>query len=582
MPKRTAEVSTASPRISESAMTTLDDIRGEEEERRQPNIPLWQEIAANFNPDMNDWTEETDAAESFQPDYRSVYDNVGIKSANQLTNGIYSYAFARQSAWARLATEDQNLMEDSDVRRWLQHMEVHCNRQRDKGGWYDAAWSFVRIGVDFSTAVMFRENNIAEGLPSYTNLHLKNVVFLENKFGDVDVLFRSFWLKAADAVDLFGFRTLPLKIQEAYSQNTTRRFRFTQAVLPHGRFDLDIDRRASKGMPFYTVYYADCDRKKPIREGGYSTFPAFVWRFSKSANGSPWGTDAPGYLEVANVKQLGGMRKDFHRMVQQKARPPIKASDTIGHIHLEPNGITRLRPGQDYAPGMVVGDLKGLMEDMLSLEDGVRDSYHRNLFLVLTQNIERLKTATEVEAIKGEQAAMLTAFFGRLSTEFLEPNTEDLVQLEIESGRAPPPPPKLKGKEIKVDLVSPLSILQKKYLLLDTTKQFLNEVAQLYQIYPEGIDNVDLNVYIRRAADIYHIDQDVLRDIADVKKIQEARARIKAAQMQQAMEAQAAESQAKVYKAGSKAPEPGSPAEKKVNIRRDATGAIAGLEVQRA
>jgi hypothetical protein len=564
MPKRTKEIFTSTPRISEQALSTINGIRTQEEERREVNISLWKDIASVFNPDLSDWDTETDTSDSFQPDYRSIGDNVGIKSSKQLTDGVSAYAFSRSSAWARLAAEDEEVMESADNKKWLQRMEVHCQRQMDKGGWYDAAWPFVRTGVDFATAVMFRFDNPKRGLPAYQNLHLKNVAFMENEFGDVDVLFRSFWLSPDLAASVFGYERLPQTIQEAYSQGLTKRFKFTQAIFPTDRFDLDIERRQSKGMPFYSVYVADIERTRALREGGYWTFPAFVWRFSRSSTGSQWGTDSPGYLEVANVKQLGGMRKDFHRMVQQKARPPMKVSDTIQSLHFEPNGITRLRPGQDYAPGIVIGDLSGLMDDMRTIQDGVRDTYHRNLFLVMTQNIERLKTATEVEAIKGEQAAMLTAFFGRLSTEFLERHMEDLVQLEMDTGRAPPPPRGMRQRMLKVDLVSPLAILQKKYLLLDTTRQFINEVAQLAQIYPEGMDNVDFNVYLRHAAEIYHVDQDVLRDIADVQRIQEARAKLKAKQMQQEMEAQAAESQAKVYAAGAKAPEAGSPGEKMV------------------
>jgi hypothetical protein len=171
-----------------------------------------------------------------------------------------------------------------------------------------------------------------------------------------------------------------------------------------------------------------------------------------------------------------------------------------------------------------------------------------------------MKTATEVDAIRGEQAAMAASFYGRLSTEFLERDQEDLVQCEMSSGRAPPAPAEIRGQVLKIDQVSPLAIMQKKYLLLDGTKQFMAEVYALAQMYPEGPDNLKPNEYIRLLADTYHIDQRVIRDLVEVQKIQVARAQAKQQMVAQQQEALMLEAKAKAYGAGSQAPQAGSPA----------------------
>lgn len=568
------------PRISSDSIDKLYRIRGQEIENRQPLIPLWTDIARKMNPAMADWNDDTSTQEVV-PNFKDLASNAGMKASIQCSDGIEAYAFSRNSPWLRLATEDQNLMERSDVRLWLQQLSLHSYRQLAQSGWYDAARAWVRIGLDFSTSVMFRSNNIARGLPSYQALHLKRTLIMENENGEVDTLFRDLYLTPFDAASLFGYRNLPITIQDAFDEKLNTRFVFQQFIHPLDKFDLDIGMRESRGKRWYSLYVADCDHDNPIREGGYYTFPAFAWRFARNASGSAYGTDSPGYLEISNVKQVNGMRKDYLRGLQSRFRPQIKATDQLeGRINLDPNGITYLGQGEDFTSALTIGDTNGIMQDIKSVEDGVYDSYHRNLFLILTANIERLKTATEVEAIKGEQAAMLTAFFGRLSTEGLEPMIEDLVQCELESGRAPPPPPIMKGHLVKVDLVSPLSILQKRYLLLDNTRQFLAEVAGLVssQLAPDGADNVDFNQYIRSAADIYHIDERVLRDLADVKKIQQARAAAKMQMVQEQMANQRAVAQAQAYKAGAVAPQPGSPSARIV-FNRPAGGAIQSADL---
>jgi len=558
---QTAEIIRATPRISVESLDVLYQIRGQLIEEREQIIPTWKEIAQHCNPLLADWNFESEIQTTL-PDMKVVYDNTAMKASGRLADGIQGYSFSRSSAWNRLATEDESLMDRTDVSSYLQRSEIGLYNQWAKSSFYDEGRSFIRIGADFGTAIMFRTNNVVRGIPQYQVLHLKRCCIMEDENGEVDTLFRDLWLTPFDAVAMFGYEALPVIIQDAYRNNDTTRKMFTQFIFPLDKFDLDIDARSTKGMPFYSVYVADCDHRKAIREGGYEVKPFFVWRWSRNPDGSVWGIDCPGMLEISNVMMLSGMRKDYHRMIQLRARPPLKATEQLqGRLNLTPSGVTWMRAGEDYGAGMLIGDTKGILEDMSLLQKGVNESYHTELFLVLTQNIQRTKTATEVEGLRGEQAAMLTAFFGRLGAEFLEPVTEDLFQLEIDAGRAPPAPRVLGGQRIKIDLVSPLAQLQKRYLLLDNTRQALNEIFTLAQIDKTALDPVNLEAYVRSIGKYYNIDRNVLRDVYEVQKIRAARQKQQEAMLKAQMQMKAAELQSKVYGATSKAPEAGSPAE---------------------
>lgn len=556
-----ADLRAGPPRISEESLGKLFAIRQQEKEIRDLNIPLWRDIASNSNLNLDDWDEDDDSGDA-PPDFRQLYDNTMMESSINLANAIEGYAFGRATPFSRLTTEDPELMKVGNVKRWLQDTESRCYREKEKGGWYDESRVAVRICIDFSTMLMFRMNNIKRGLPAYQALSLNKCVFMENEFGEPDVLFRDAWLSPFDAASLLGLENLPRQVQEAYSRGQTKRWKFIQMIFPVNKFDLDIERRQTRGMPIYSVYVADIDRKSAVREGGYWTQPWWAWRFSRNANGSVWGTDSPGYLTIGASKQLQGMRQDFHRGQQQKFRPMIKASDTIqpGQIRFAPNGVTYLGAGQDFTNALTIGDSQGMLGDLMLIAKGIKSSYYADLFLTLTQNIERLKTATEVDAIKGEQAALSSAFYGRMSTEFLERSEEDQVQMAMDSGRLLPAPQELRGKLLHIDQVSPLSVMQKRYQMLDGTKQFMGEVFALAQgPYPEAADNVKINDYIQLIADTYHVDQRVVRDLVDVQRIQQVRAREKLALVKQQAENERIQAQAKAYQAGSQAPQQGSP-----------------------
>jgi hypothetical protein len=161
---------------------------------------------------------------------------------------------------------------------------------------------------------------------------------------------------------------------------------------------------------------------------------------------------------------------------------------------------------------------------------------------MLSQNIERVKTATEASGIQGEKAAMLAAFFGRLGYEFLEPLLEDLFLLELEAGRLPPPPAELQGQTMKIDFISPLYQMQKQYLGLNSTRQALGEIAAVVQMQvnagmqPDALDKVNLDNYIDIIAETHNMDRRTVREIAEVEKMRKMRAQQQAAMMQFQME----------------------------------------------
>jgi hypothetical protein len=232
-------------------------------------------------------------------------------------------------------------------------------------------------------------------------------------------------------------------------------------------------------------------------------------------------------MELPDIKQANSVRSDLSRLEQQMGRPPIKATEGLnGRINLRPNGVTSVRPGEDFALVQSVGDPKGMIDDLGRLQQAINEAYYTDFFLILSQNIQKQKTATEVAGIQGEKAALMSAFYGRLSAEFLEPMLEDLFSLELLSGRIPRPPESLmyQGRNLRLDMISPLAQMQRRYLMLGSSQQAIAEIGALAQFRPDVLDNINFDQQARDIADAYGMDKRSVYDMADVMRMRQARA----------------------------------------------------------
>lgn len=558
------EISPGKPRISKESLDRLFAVRNSWKKDRARLDKRYQEIAQKVNPDMADWSNDQPPQRSGKTpsDNRLNYDSTAQRASNLFADGVQSYSFGQGQDWLRLASEDPDDEKDKESAEFLQVAARHLTRQLSRSNFYDEAHPFLRSGADYATALQFRDHDIGRGMPVFKTLHLKRCLIGEDQYGEVDTLFREFWLSPWEAAAKFGVENLPQQIAEAYRVGQDRLFKFLQIVVPPEKFDLDGDLRTS-GKRYYSLYVAEIDKFHPVQEGSYEERPFYVWRWGRNLDGDVYGVDSPGMLGLSTFRQLDAERKDFSRGSQLGFQPPIKATEGMREqgIHLEPNYKHYLRPGNDFAAVTVQGPFEPVMHDMEMLRKDVNALYYTDFFLLLSQNIERFKTATEVAGIKGEQSAMTAAMSGRLHFEYLERVAEDVFALELMYNRLPPIPRALRGKTVKIDLISPLAMMQKRYLLLNETDAFVGRILQIAQITQDQtkLDRLDIDQYIGVTAEAYNVDRRVVRDLVEVQKMAMARAQAQANVVQQQQAMEAAKTQAAVYQSMAKAPEAGSP-----------------------
>ena len=550
------------PRIAKESLDNLMQIRSQYIDERKRFIDYWKMYAAKVNPTMADWDEDSAPGQKAPPDKKDTYDNTAQKASDIFANGMQSAAFGRTVPWIATKPEDRELSEDKESAKWLQKCDRTLALELARTTFYEEGRAFTRSAADFGTAVLFRDFNEARAMPVYHAQHLKRCLIAENEFGEVDTLFRDFWLSPFEAASFFGRDNLPETVKRELDDKRTTKRRYLQFIFPKDKYDLDLGAR-NDGKEHYSLYASELDGITPIMEGGYESRPFYVWRWARSLEGDVWGVDSPGMVEYSNILQANSQKKDFGRLIQLAARPPIKATEGMQAqgVRLEPNAKHFLRAGDDFAPVAITGPLDGILASMEDLRKSIRESYYADFFLTMTANLERVKTATEATYIKGEQAAMLAAMSGRMTVEFLEPAVEDEFALCLRYGKLPAVPKKLQGQRIRVDLISPLAQLQKRYMMLNETDEFMGRILQVAQVDQGIMDKVDMDAYADTIAEAYNQDRRVVRDIMDVQRIRSAREKAQAMAAAQQLKNETTKADATMLSAGGKAVEPGSPME---------------------
>ena len=548
--------------ISKESLLKLQRTKSQLETEKEPFVQKWKQIARHMSSSYGDWGHEAPGTKKLD-DTAEVFDNTANESSNLMADGLMGTCFGRSIAWFNMLFENDDINKDKTAAEWLTDTENRIYKQLNRSNFYDEARTLVRIGADFSTGVMWMGDDVTEGMPYFSMIHPKDCWLMNNRYGVADTLFRDIFLTRDDAIAEFGEKALPKTMVQA--EDYTKKYKFCQYVGPADRFKLKV-----KGEGEYiSVYWCELQPDKTIREERFTTKPFVAWRWNRDPEGSAYGTQGPGLMQLSNIMTANILSKNILQKSQLIASPPIKRTEGLV-INLLPAGITDLKAGQDFAPVNVTGDLSFTEVERERVRNCIKDAYYTNFFLMLSRSVDKQKTATEVAALMNEQSNIMAAFFNRLAVEFLEPVIEFVFENELKNGRLAPLPESLmdyQGEELKVDFISPMFLIQKLSHATENPMKALMQIIQLAQAHPDILMKIDWDKTVDLIAKGYNVDKQILLDQDTYQKLTQAVNQQR--QAQEAMAQQMAQTRlnAETYRDTSKAPEQGSAAEAMINGR---------------
>ena len=534
-------------------MKTLSQL----EQRKKPFEAIWKRIVENMGLAYGDFA---DPNKQDVPKYR-LYDTTARDASETLADGVEGYAFNRSTKW--FGYKIVELKEGADraqARALVEKVQRVAYKWLDSSNFYDESTSFIRNGADLGTSAMLFIFDRERSIPRFSLLHLKDVFFIASHAGELRTMFRYVWLTKKEAESFFGESVeLPREIQEC--KDELQKFKFVHMEAPVVDWpEFDI-----KGIgDYFSLYWYFANPEKTFKEERLTEKDNCVWRWKRQIYGGEWGVDSPGMSSLPMIEFVNTLQEDILTSSELAAKGLWKKTKGL-KVNFRAGGITELESGQDFAHVTQANDLSWLQAHIDYYRKAINTAYKTDLFLILSQNIDQAKTATEVAGIETEKNNLMSSFFSRLGKEFLEPvltwlfkqvllyagdnDALDVTEEEIEQ---------IEDMELSVEFASPYFTAQEKNFELNPSVRWMNNVIALSQINSAVLDRIDWDAYVELDHDLERASEKLLVSKAKADEIRQLRAQAQQQALASAQQQAQSASDRADYETYSKAPETGS------------------------
>lgn len=456
---------------------------------------------------------------------RDVFDSTAILAANTLASSIHGALTSPSTRWFTLRFRNDDLNVEDEATEWLQA----CGEQI----WYALQDSDFNLEVNeaYQDLVAFGTTCVIEEAESeiewqgvdFSTLPIREIYFEQDHKGQIRHFYRRLQWTALQIVAKFGDKT-PDRIKEMAKQPAQADNKLTviYAIYPRkGKEDADTSKLlAPKQRPFESQYVIHDNAESLGELGGYYEMPAFLPRYQK-ASGSMWGFGA-GTIAISDVMTLNAMVEQRLSAAAKAIDPPSLVTERglLSDLDLEAGGLS------------VVRDINGVKV----YESGARFEVADGMILDLRQNVNRMflvdrlelkespaMTATETNARIELMQRLLGPVFGRLQTDFLNPMLERTFKIMFRAGQFPPMPDSLSAgsEELDIEYIGPMGRAQKSDQL-NAMSQWMRDMAELGQLYPELTMLPDAQAYGREMAKAANIPATIIRSKDEVDEMVKA------------------------------------------------------------
>lgn len=523
---------------------------------RQRHEDDWRKAAAYCLPaEYQSWKTQTGPVQGASPMEsvrRVAYDSTGFRSLPKYVSILERLATPQNQKWHTLTPSDENLKKNNRVRDYFQQLTKLLFKYR-----YDTRARFKKttgeaygaMGVYGCGPIFIKERKPSVTSKTYGMSYLapplRDIFILTDDEGNLWGVFRRMWLNARQAKDKFGNSKTPLPDTimaelKKPQPDEGKFFEFVHFCKPKTMAEHDPTALDNRRHPIVARYLSVEGKQYVGDEEGFQSMPYKTPR-TFTVSGDPYGY-SPAVLALASLGGASQIKKTNLKYGNLIVAPPLFTYDDgvmNGGIDFRPQAINPgyVGPkGEKLAVPMQLGNYQ--VGDKL-LEDerrDIEDSFFVTLFQILTDTPEM--TATEVIERVAEKASLLSPTMGALQSEMLGPMIERELDVLVEIGKFPPPPPELVEAqgEYEVTYTSPMA----KAMYMEEVSGFsrsLEMTVGAVQLTgdPSPLDNYNFDVAIPEIADTLNVPARWMNDENQIKAIRDGRA--KQAEMQQAVDA---------------------------------------------
>ncbi|RTL04984.1 hypothetical protein EKK58_09260 [Candidatus Dependentiae bacterium] len=446
---------------------------------------------------------------------RIAYDSTGVRALPKYAAILERMATPHNMKWHGLTVGDRKLAQRPRVRLFFDELRDELFRMRyEARSQFKQAMSEVNLslGTYGTGPVYYGQRGVSplNRTPGflYKACPLRDIFILVNDEGEVDTVFRRFWLNYRQFQQKFPNvkmpKTMAAKSANGVSPKENDYVEFFHVV--HTRTDYDPQALDSRRHPIVGSYVCVPDQEYVGEEEGFRSMPYLTPRTFTEA-GDPYGF-APAMQALPALGTASAMKKTAIKQGQKAVDPVILAHDD-GVL----NGVVDLRPGHVNMGGVdkqgrkLIQTLESgnfnVSEKLLEQErEDINDSFFVTLFQILTETPEM--TATEVMERVAERSSLLSPTMGRLQSELLGPGIMREIDMLDEMGRMPKIPPELIEAGAQYDIVytSPMA----KGMYAEEVSGFMRAVEMAMNVAertqdPSQLDHFNFDVAIPEMSD---------------------------------------------------------------------------------
>jgi len=482
---------------------------------------MWQQIADNMVGRRDISVIRTPGSRRMS----EIHDITALLSGELLAGALHSLMTNSASKWFRLGVEDPELADHPDVRLWIDEIaqpQLYNAINRPEAGFNPQMHEVYFNLTLFCTAAVSIEEEIGRGVV-FSARPLKEVYIAEDPFGRVDTVFRNVRMTARQAKLRWEDRA-PKKARELVTKDKPEeKVDLLQVIRPND--EIKPGRLDFTGMPF-SSFYIDPNEKDMIDVGGFWEMPIMVSRWSKDA-GERYGR-GPGITALADAKMLNAMWKTIIKGAQKQVDPPMLMDNdgVLSQLRTSPGSVniqeaTSLR--ENSVRPLLTQGRPDLGIDLVNRkQQNIQSAFHSEVLPLFNSPY---MTATQVLELVQQAQRFLSPILGRLQSELLEPMIQRVFGIELRAGRLHPIPDVLANQNIQVEYISPIARAQKASDVSAIIETF-QVAAELEQVTPGVIDNLDPDLAIREIADAKGVPVSLVRDAEVVAGIRENQRRL--------------------------------------------------------
>ncbi len=521
-----------------------ESLRGQLQNYRSTWESQWEQCSQFFAP-RTSRISQSDVNMGQRRDL-SIINETGGLALRTLKAGMQNGMSNQTSVWFKIEPEDKSLMENLEVRVWLQTVEQLTRDILIKSNFYQTVLNlYGEEGLYGTSAFLILEDDettirctpFVLGIGGDCGYYL----FLDDALRVAGCV-RIFNMTPQQMVQQFGFGRVSPAMQNLYKSNAggvKEQWYPVVHVMMDGDYFGPGKLKADDGRnyPYMSLYYelANNNAKQPfLRKAGFLECPLIVGRWDVVGE-NVYGESCAMQV-LGSVMSLQAWEERLAQAAEKQFNPPMVVGTDI-----DPRRVTTL-PGD-----IIFADVKDVQNVMRSayqidfrlgeglnavahIEARIKDGMYQSLFQMFSESDRREITAEEIRARMSEKMQVLGPVVERNTQEVLAPSIKRTIGIMERRGMFPKMPAALHGNPIKLEFVSILAKAQKMGSI-NNLGQLMNFVGAQAALDPTVMDKINRDAAITVYSELVDAPAKVLNSDEQVAQIRGARAKQQQAAM---------------------------------------------------